>query len=164
MHEQDLLDAVREASLQNEVTLAIGRIYGQITDRLRSIAPRCERSGRCCQFEEFGHRLYVTTAELAAFVAQAKLRKELTEYSARPDGGACRYQLGKLCQAHEIRPMGCRIFFCDPTKDQQLNELYEQMHRQLKDLHDRLRIPYYYIEWRTGLNVIEPLLPPEISR
>jgi len=30
--------------------------------------PICVTSGRCCRFEEFGHRLYVTTMELAKFV------------------------------------------------------------------------------------------------
>jgi hypothetical protein len=50
--------------------------------------------------------------------------------------------------------MGCRIFFCDPTADQWQQQLYEQLHLELKQLHERLAIPYFYVEWRDALQAL----------
>src|SRR5688572_7737954 len=114
-------------------------------------------SGRCCRFEEYGHRLYVSTIELAAFLhatQQAGQSAQIAAAMENWDGAGCPFQVGKLCGVHALRPFGCRIFFCDPTATQWQNEQYEQFHARLKRLHDDLNVPYFYVEWRQALRAL----------
>ena len=128
-----------------------------VTYRARSTpAGRLAVSGRCCRFEEYGHRLYVTTLELAAFVAAMGERSD-----GAWDGTGCPYQRSKLCTVHAIRPFGCRMFFCDATSTQWQNDAYERFHARLKALHAELNVPYFYVEWRAALRARawQPLPP-----
>lgn len=141
-----LKQAVAAAADREEVVRAVREVYAEIQAAVDERKPPCEMSGRCCRFEEYGHRLYVTTIELAAFVAT---------HSGTPapawDGTGCPFQQARLCTVHTIRPFGCRIFFCDPTSTEWQNQAYERFHAQLKDLHERLNVPYFYVEWRQAL-------------
>src|SRR5690348_3067409 len=60
-------EAVAEASQRADVRDAIARVYDDLQHEIERVKPVCVMSGRCCRFEEFGHRLYVTTIETAAF-------------------------------------------------------------------------------------------------
>ena len=71
-----------------------------------------------------------------------------------PDPGGCPFQNAKLCQVHALRPFGCRIFFCDATAAEWQNDLYEQLHAELKRLHARFEVPYAYLEWRQALRIM----------
>jgi Fe-S-cluster containining protein len=153
----DLRSAILAASCREEVVSAVRLIYADLQGRIALRQPVCQSSGRCCKFEEFGHRLYVTTMELAAFV------KDLDEYPAMlarlcasnpVDHPGCIFQELKLCSVHAIRPFGCRIFFCDETATEWQREQYELFHARLKRLHEELDVPYYYMEWRQGLETI----------
>ena len=70
------------------------------------------------------------------------------------DGTGCPFQVAKLCGVHEIRPFGCRIYFCDATSTVWQQEAYEAFHGQLKRLHESLGVPYFYVEWRSALAVV----------
>ena len=142
--------AVMEAAGRLDVCEAVGGLYDDVQREIDRRRPLCAVSGRCCRFEEFGHRLYVTTAELAAFVHGIKSRDR---GRAPPDcdGTGCPFQSNKLCGVHAIRPFGCRMFFCDATSTQWQNEAYEQFHARLKRLHEDLGVPYFYVEWRRAL-------------
>ena len=153
-----LREAVREAMLQAELGPAVNAIYADAEHEINDIKPRCEMSGRCCRFEEYGHRLFVTTAELAVFASAAKQCPAAMSMLKNDDGGGCRFQQGLRCIAHPIRPMGCRMFFCDPSHEQELQTLFERMHTRLKLLHDELEIPYLYVEWRAGVAAVAPLI------
>ena len=146
----DLRDAIRDAARRPDVREAVDRVYHDLQAEIDQRRPRCVVSGRCCRFEEFGHRLYVTTIELARFAA------DLTQ-SRDPewDGAGCPFQRNKLCTVHPIRPFGCRIFFCDASSTQWQREAYEQFHIRLKQLHDALGVPYAYLEWREALKLLE---------
>ncbi|MDB5293014.1 MAG: hypothetical protein JWL69_4255 [Phycisphaerales bacterium] len=65
---QELRVAVMQAAERAEVCDAVGAVYATLQDAIDIRRPICVTSGRCCRFEEFGHRLYVTTMELAKFV------------------------------------------------------------------------------------------------
>ena len=55
----------------------------------------------------------------------------------------CPFQKGTLCTAREPRPLGCRVYFCDPAYRERSHEITEKYLRRLKELaaeHD--------IEWR----------------
>src|SRR4051794_36296998 len=92
---EQLRAAVYRAANRDEVRAAVGQVYQDLAERIAERKPRCERSGRCCRFEEFGHRLFVTTIELAVFV------RELEFSGASPstdwDGRGCPLQIGGLC-------------------------------------------------------------------
>ena len=149
MNEMALADAVKLAAARGEVVEAVRGIYTELQQEIERRRPACAISGRCCRFEEYGHRLYVTTIELAAFVAGLDQKP-----SDQWDGTGCPFQQGKLCGVHRIRPFGCRAFFCDPTADQWQQEQYERFHAKLKAMHGALGVPYYYVEWRAGLRAV----------
>jgi len=136
--------AVRDAAQRPQAVAAVLRLHEQLEQAIRQRGPRCELSGRCCHFEKFGHRLYVTTLDVAAFLA------------ADPPppgeiGEGCPFQQNGRCGVHAIRPLGCRIFFCDPSAEQWMQEQYEILHSALKRLHEDFEVPYFYLEWRQAL-------------
>ena len=140
---------MRDAALRPQVRQAVLAVYADVQKEIDTRRPLCVISGKCCHFEEYGHRLYVTTLELAAFLADLE----------RPlppdwDGTGCPFQINKLCSVHKIRPFGCRLFFCDATATEWQNELYERFHSRLKRLHESLEVPYAYVEWRQALRAI----------
>jgi Fe-S-cluster containining protein len=143
-----LRDDVLQAAARPEVLEAVARVYAGLQREIDQRRPVCDASGRCCRFDEFGHRLYVTTMELAAFFGQ------LTTSAAGTDLGGCPFQVGGLCSVHAIRPFGCRVFFCDSTSDAWQHEQYERFHGELKRFHETLDVPYRYIEWREALKAM----------
>jgi Fe-S-cluster containining protein len=141
-------EAVKAAAGRSDVREAVARVYADLQQAIDTRRPVCNASGRCCHFEEFGHRLFVTTLELAAFVASLP--------ASRSGGGKgdCPFQIQGLCDVHAIRPFGCRVFFCDKTATQWQNEQYERFHTELKRLHETLNVPYFYVEWREALRTL----------
>lgn len=138
--------AIEQAQQRVDLTVRVHGIYEDVTRAIDARRPRCDVSGRCCRFEEYGHLLFVTTIELAAF---AMGRNDAPEI-----GAGCPYQIDGLCSVHTIRPFGCRIYFCDPTAQEWQQMQYEQFHLRLRQLHDELDVPYFYVEWRQGLRAI----------
>ena len=148
------------ASHRPDVRDAVLRIYNDFQQQINARQPLCSASGRCCNFDRYGHRLYVTTIELATFLHQ--LNESGMTIPDATDPATCPLQLNKLCSVHPIRPFGCRIFFCDPTATQWQNDQYEQFHARLKRLHDTLNVPYFYVEWREALRALsQPVLNPD---
>jgi Fe-S-cluster containining protein len=131
-------------------------IYGDLAVEITARSPRCSASGRCCKFESFGHRLYVTGLEAAYLWARLGLaaRPSLTDVSASRAAGGCPFQPERLCTVHAIRPMGCRMFFCDETAKDWQEATYERYQSRIRELHDRLGIPYIYAEWRALLELL----------
>jgi len=154
--EDELRTAVLAASERPEVREAVGRVYANLAKAIEARRPICQTSGRCCRFEEFGHRLYVTTLELAKVVHDLdQIEKEqapsispkslpvLTAHNPQPtthNERGCRFQVDGLCSIHAIRPFGCRIFFCDATSTQWQHDQYEQHHAELRGLHEGARL------------------------
>ncbi len=147
---------------------AVRELYADVQAEVDRRRPVCHISGRCCRFEEFGHRLYVTTLELAAFVRgldkTAPLQTSPAHKSLPWDGTGCPFQAGKLCGVHSIRPFGCRMFFCDATSTDWQTQAYERFHSRLKLLHERLGVPYRYVEWRAALGVLRATAPDPAPR
>jgi Fe-S-cluster containining protein len=144
------LAAAADASL----LAAIDALYADVQSVIDARRPRCDASGRCCRFESYGHRLFVTTAEAAHFAAAHRGATGKTLDLSAWDGAGCPLQADRLCNAHAYRPFGCRIFFCDPSAGDWQHEQYEQFHTRLKVLHETHRVPYYYVEWRAALRAI----------
>ena len=145
-----LRDGVNEACEREDVLAAVRALYSDVQAEIDVRRPLCLVSGRCCRFEEYGHRLFVTTAELAAFAHDLK-HVTIAGAGHAWDGTGCPFQSNKICGVHTIRPFGCRMFFCDATAAEWQNEVYERFHARLKRLHEVLGVPYFYVEWRRAL-------------
>ena len=114
-----------------DVREAAGRLYADVQGEVEARRPVCVVSGRCCRFEEFGHRLFVTTMEMGAFLHG--LGPQTNGQASTPwDGTGCPFQVRKLCGVHAIRPFGCRMFFCDATSTEWQNQAYERFHAALE--------------------------------
>jgi Fe-S-cluster containining protein len=151
--EELLCQSVDEAAGRDDVLAAVGALYADVQRQIDERRPRCDVSGRCCRFEQYGHRLFVTTLELAAFVHELR-RLKGDDPPPGWDGTGCPFQSNKLCTVHAIRPFGCRMFFCDATSTDWQNQQYEHFHARLKRLHEELSVPYFYVEWRQGLAAV----------
>jgi Fe-S-cluster containining protein len=64
---------------------------------------------------------------------------------------ACPFQVDGLCSTHAIRPLGCRVYFCQAGTQDWQQDLYEKFQQQLVQLHKDHDIDYAYMEWRAGL-------------
>jgi Fe-S-cluster containining protein len=145
--------ALVDAGGREEVRQAVRSLYRDIQTEIDERRPLCIVSGRCCRFEEYGHRLFVTTIELACFHYDLQVTASAKGEPAPWNGTGCPFQQRKLCSVHGIRPMGCRLFFCDASAEAWQNALYERFHSQLKRLHEALGVPYRYMEWRAALQM-----------
>ncbi len=112
-------------------------LYEELDREIERLGVRCQLSGRCCRFDEWGHMLFVSWVE-------AKLLAAEPPSSARLTSGRCPYQVGNLCTAHARRPLGCRVFFCDPTYQEVMAELAERYHDRLKRLYLKYGLPWRY--------------------
>jgi Fe-S-cluster containining protein len=153
--------AVERAATIDSIAPKLDAIYATLAREIDVQKPRCDQSGRCCRFEEYGHRLFVTTLELARFLAQLKPDQP----KRQPwDELGCPYQTEGLCSVHTIRPFGCRIYFCDSASTVWQHEAYERLHRSIRDLHVELGVDYFYVEWRNALDVMGLLPTPSNVR
>jgi len=140
------------------ITAAVGEILAEAEADIAARKPVCRASGKCCQFEKYGHRLYATGVEVVHFASRMKdeTRKtkegkgiSLPQLTETTEG--CPYQVEGLCTAREARPLGCRVYFCDANAQAWQNEVYEKYHAKLKAVHEALGVPYRYMEWRAAL-------------
>jgi len=164
----DLRQAVSAARGRPEVRAAVEAVYAGVSEAVARRQPRCEASGRCCRFESYGHRLYVTTLELAVFADAISSAAGPEEAVKSPEGprvrlpvrdvrgteDGCRFQVDGLCSVHANRPFGCRMFYCDPEAERWQQAQYEHFHEQLKRAHERLGVAYRYVEWRAALRAV----------
>ena len=109
------------------------------------IAGQCVACGKCCDFESYDHRLYVTTPEIIYFVQKLGLTN-----IKKMIGGRCCYQVAGKCSVHAYRFSGCRIFCCKGDATFQ-NELTEEVIKKFKALCAELQIPYRYVELPAAL-------------
>ena len=67
---------------------------------------------------------------------------------------ACPHARDGRCHARDRRPIGCRIFYCDPDAQEWQGPLTEAVLAQLRDLHERFEVPYFYADWMAALKAI----------
>lgn len=128
--------ALREAPFREELR----ELYATLDAELARLGPVCLASGRCCRFREYGHTLFVSEPEMDHFLAEAPA-------PSRPldEGETCPWQdaLGR-CTARDARPLGCRIYHCDPAFQDIAPALSEQFIGRLKILVERHGLPWNY--------------------
>lgn len=126
-------------------------IYEDLDAAIAGLAPVCRLSGRCCRFEEYGHTLFVSAPEAALLLTDAPV-------PSRPlDGGAtCPWQdQGGRCTAREARPLGCRVYFCDPAYEPRAFDLSEAYLGRLKRLVQAMELPWNYAPLHHHLRQLE---------
>lgn len=128
----------------NEICEQVKKIYARLDSQLADAAAQCGGCGNCCDFETFGHRLFITSPELLYFKTNIKDLKPMPL-------GVCPYMRDNKCTAREFRFAGCRIFFCKADEDFQ-SELTEQAIRDFKQICDNYQLPYQYTDLKTALN------------
>jgi hypothetical protein len=101
-------------------------------------APRCDASGRCCRFAEYGHTLFISQLEADVLLDAAP------PFAGPVTRDGCPFQVGNLCTAREPRPLGCRVYFCDPSYAGVGERVTETYLRRLKDLADELGVGWRY--------------------
>ncbi len=121
--------------------------YRRVDEAIAAHRPVCINRGACCRFGQAGHRLYVTDAELAYFLERQ------SPSGLRPVGAAdaCPYQEGGQCTARAHRPLGCRIYFCDPASRSWQGPEYERRHAELVRIGQESGLEYRYREWLAAL-------------
>jgi Fe-S-cluster containining protein len=127
-----LLDPLAAAELR--------ALYKELDADVAELGPVCQLSGRCCRFKEYGHTLFISTPE-------AQLLLESAPEPCRPldRGDTCPWQNEHgHCTARDSRPMGCRVYYCDPSYERFAYDLSERFIRRLKELTDNQGLAWNY--------------------
>ncbi len=119
---------------------ALSSLYTSADSAVSATGVTCLGGGVCCKFDCAGHRLYLSTGELALLVRQPPPNVP------QLDRGRCPYQVGPRCTARDRRPLGCRVFFCDPQSAAWSEALYERLHADIRRLHEVHQVSYVYMD------------------
>ena len=115
-------------------------IYAELDREIAEHQPSCVLSGRCCKFAEYGHTLFVSAPEFALLLADAPPPSRAID-----DGLTCPWQdLQGRCTAREARPLGCRVYYCDPKYEPHSGAITERHLAKIRGLCDALALPWAY--------------------
>ena len=134
----DILVAARAAAGNPRVLDPLRKLLAEAQEEVLRLEIPCRACGACCDFSAMDHRLFVSAAELALL---AEVRPPNPPARLR-----CPYQHENLCMARDRRPLGCRVFYCNPASREPLHDLYERYHQRIATLHQEAGVPYVYAE------------------
>lgn len=137
-----------------DVNERVSAIYAAIDAAVAAAGPKCDSSGRCCRFKEYGHTLFISQLEADVLLASAP------PYEKPVSSDFCPFQKENLCTAREPRPLGCRVYFCDPAYQETGNQITETYLRELKQLADEFDLGWRYAPLHVFLNEGEGLGRP----
>ena len=122
------------------------QLYQEVDAEVAAAGPVCISSGRCCRFKDYGHTLFLSNLEAEVLLDAAP------PYATPVSADGCPFQQGSLCTAREPRPLGCRIYYCDPNYQETGNAITEKYLLRLKHLAEENAIPYRYAPLHHFLN------------
>jgi hypothetical protein len=122
------------------------QLYAEVDRDVAAAGPVCVASGRCCRFKEYGHTLFLSNLEAEVLLHAAP------PYELPVTADFCPFQKGNLCTAREPRPLGCRVYYCDPAYQETGQRLSEAYLRRLKELADAEGVPWHYAPLHHFLN------------
>jgi Fe-S-cluster containining protein len=125
-------------------------LYQEVDAAVAAAGPVCLASGRCCRFKDYGHTLFVSNLEADVLLAAAPA------YEGPVSADYCPFQKDRLCTAREPRPLGCRVYFCDPAYQDTGQRLSEDFLKRLKELADANGLPWHYAPLHHFLNQPRP--------
>lgn len=132
-----------------DVRRQVLELYREVDAQVAQAGPVCVASGRCCRFKEYGHTLFVSNLEAAVLLAAAPA------YTTPVSPDFCPFQQGTLCTAREPRPLGCRIYYCDPAYQETGNRITESALGRLKSLARDNNLTWCYAPLHHFLNAHE---------
>jgi hypothetical protein len=119
-----------------ELPTELQALYRELDLAIARLSPVCVLSGRCCRFQEYGHTLFLSAVEAEFLVDRAPAARRPLDR-----GESCPWQDDRgHCTARDARPLGCRVYYCDPAYLPAATDLSEQFISRLKQLsvrHDR---------------------------
>jgi Fe-S-cluster containining protein len=118
------------SQLSPDLSLDLAAFFKDLDAEVERAGAACQLSGRCCRFAEYGHTLFLSAIEADWLLEQAPP-------PARPldHGQTCPWQSDRgLCTARGARPLGCRVYYCDPGWMTPAAELSERFIARLKEL------------------------------
>jgi hypothetical protein len=113
-------------------------LYREFDAETARVSPICRASGRCCDFDRWGHALFCSRLEAELLVEEGGLDR------FDPGTRLCPFWVERRCTARAPRPLACRAFFCDAAKEEAMGALHEEHLKRLKALHDRHGLPWRY--------------------
>jgi len=134
------------------------QLYADADCEVAAAGPVCVASGRCCRFKEYGHVLYLSSLEADVLLRAAP------PYETPVSSEFCPFQKGNLCTAREPRPLGCRVYYCDPAYQQTCSDIMEKYTRRLKELADREGLTWLYAPLHHFLNHPQDAAPQAAKR
>ena len=132
--------------MPSDLRRQILELYADVDREVAAAGPVCVASGRCCRFKEWGHTLFVSNLEAEVLLADAP------PYEGPVSADFCPFQKDKLCTARDPRPLGCRVYFCDPNYQTAAQQITEKYLRRLKDLAEAIGLPWRYAPLHHFLN------------
>jgi len=130
---------------ESQIVDAVAEIYEWIDSQVAGFAP-CGACGKCCDFDAWDHRLFITAPELLYFT----YRMSPEPIKPMPTD-QCPYNIDGKCSVHRHRFAACRIFACTGDVGTQ-NRLSEAAVAKLKSICEQSNIPYQYVDIETALN------------
>ena len=106
------------------------------------LMPPSPRRGRCA----WPAAAAAASRSTATPSSSVTLRPTSCSPPPRPTNGRsprdfCPFQQGNLCTAREPRPLGCRVYYCDPAYQETGGRISEEYLRRLKRLADEHGVP-----------------------
>jgi Fe-S-cluster containining protein len=135
----------------------VAKIYKWLDSQIHEsahLAGICDVCGKCCDFAQFDHRLFVTTPELmylAANLDAENIKPMTTGRGSTSLTTGCPYNIKGKCSVYEHRFSGCRIFSCKGDADFQ-SRLSESAVKKFKAICEQFQIPYRYTDLATAMD------------
>ena len=131
------------------ITEKVAEIYNWLDLQIKAhdnLIGKCNTCGKCCNFEKYDHRLFVTPPEIIYMKTKLGVKK------LKPmPFGTCPYNIDGECTVHQHRFAACRIFCCNGDTDLQ-SRLSESVLKEIKSICTEFQIPYRYTDLPTVLN------------
>src|SRR5438067_1379881 len=132
--------------MSEELRRQVLQLYDEVDQAVAAAGPVCVASGRCCRFKEYGHVLFLSNLEAEVLLADAP------PYEQPVASDFCPFQKQNLCTAREPRPLGCRVYYCDPNYQETGNRSTETYLARLKALAAEHGEPWHYAPLHAFLN------------
>jgi hypothetical protein len=129
-----------------ELRRKVLELYREVDAAVAAAGPVCVASGRCCRFAEMGHVLYLSNLEADVLLTDAP------PYTPPVSRDFCPFQKDKLCTARGPRPLGCRVYYCDPAYQETGQQIMETYLHRLKELAQEHGTEWYYAPLHQFLN------------
>jgi len=123
--------------MSDQIREKVLELYCEVDQAVAAAGPICVASGRCCRFKEYGHVLFLSNLEADVLLAGAP------PYEQPVSADFCPFQKENLCTTREPRPLGCRVYYCDPNYQETGNQITETFLGRLKQLAEE-----HGVEWR----------------